>query len=71
VQNAPGGASLSALKEGKSKNDQLVAFGDALIWSLEQQFGSTFTPEMREAWTLLYKAVQAEMIASLKLEPQA
>jgi hypothetical protein len=49
VQNAPGGASLSALKEGKSKNDQLVAFGDALIWSLEQQFGSTFTPEMREA----------------------
>src|SRR2546430_16768832 len=25
---------------------QLVAFGDALIWSLEQQFGSAFTPEL-------------------------
>ena len=48
-------------------SSQLVAFGDALIWSLEQQFGSAFTPEMREAWILLYKAVQAEMIASLKL----
>ena len=31
-----------------------VAFGDALIWSLEQQFGPAFTPELREAWVALY-----------------
>jgi hemoglobin-like flavoprotein len=39
-----------------------VAFRDALIWGLEQQFGSAFTSEMREAWTTLYDAVQNEMI---------
>ena len=27
-----------------------AAFGDALIWGLEQQFGAAFTPEMKEAW---------------------
>ena len=26
------------------------AFGDALIWCLEEQFGPAFTPELREAW---------------------
>ena len=39
-----------------------VAFGDAFIWSLEQQFGPAFTPELREAWIALYKAVRSEMI---------
>src|SRR6516164_8595258 len=39
-----------------------VAFGDALIWSLEQQFGPEFTPELREAWITLYNAVRSEMI---------
>jgi hemoglobin-like flavoprotein len=39
-----------------------VAFGDAMIWSLEQQFGSAFTPELRAAWIALYDAVQSEMI---------
>jgi hemoglobin-like flavoprotein len=39
-----------------------VAFGDALIWSLEQQFGPAFTPELREAWITLYNAVRSEMI---------
>jgi len=34
-----------------------VAFGDAFIWSLEQQFGPAFTPELREAWIALCKAV--------------
>ena len=33
------------------------AFGDALIWSLEQQFGASFTPELKEAWLTLYDAV--------------
>ena len=31
------------------KSSHFVAFGDALIWSLEQQFGPAFTPELREA----------------------
>ena len=43
-----------------------VAFGDALIWCLEHQFGAAFTPELREAWIMLYDAVQTEMIRSGK-----
>jgi hemoglobin-like flavoprotein len=39
-----------------------AAFGDALIWGLEQQFGAAFTPEMKEAWIKLYDVVQSEMI---------
>ncbi len=34
-----------------------AAFGDALIWALEQQFGAAFTPEMKEAWIKLYDDV--------------
>jgi hemoglobin-like flavoprotein len=41
-----------------------VAFGDALIWSLEQQFGAAFTVELRAAWIALYDAVRTEMIRS-------
>jgi hypothetical protein len=39
-----------------------VAFGDALIWGLQQQFGPAFTPEMQQAWIVLYDAIQAEMM---------
>jgi hypothetical protein len=39
-----------------------AAFGDALIWGLEQQFGAAFTPEMKEAWIKLYDDVQREMM---------
>jgi hypothetical protein len=35
-----------------------------LLWGLEQQFGAAFTPAQREAWTLLYAAVQREMIGA-------
>ena len=53
-----------------------VAFGEALVWGLEQQFGPAFTPELKEAWTGLYDAVQGEMIRAAQLrdglaEPQA
>jgi hemoglobin-like flavoprotein len=41
-----------------------AAFGDALIWGLEQQFGASFTPEMKEAWIKLYDAVQSGMIGA-------
>jgi hemoglobin-like flavoprotein len=43
-------------------SDHFIAFGDALISSLEQQFGAAFTPELRAAWITLYDAVQTEMI---------
>jgi hemoglobin-like flavoprotein len=39
-----------------------TAFGEAWIWCMQQQFGASFTPEMKEAWLKLYDAVQNEMI---------
>jgi hemoglobin-like flavoprotein len=42
------------------------AFGDALTWCLEQQFGPAFTPELRSAWITLYDAVRAEMLRAAK-----
>jgi hemoglobin-like flavoprotein len=45
---------------------QLAAFGDALLWGLEQQFGSTFTSELRQAWIELYEDVQTQMIKYCK-----
>ena len=47
-----------------AKPAHFVAFGEALVWSLQQQFGAAFTPEQREAWMTLYDAVQAEMIGA-------
>jgi hemoglobin-like flavoprotein len=44
------------------KPSHFVAFGDALIWSLEHQFGPAFTSEVREAWIALYNAVRSEML---------
>jgi hemoglobin-like flavoprotein len=41
---------------------QYAAFGEALIWSLERQFGAAFTPELRAAWRALYAIVQDEMV---------
>ena len=45
-----------------AKPRHFAAFGDALIWGLERQFGAAFTPEMKEAWIKLYDDVQHEMI---------
>jgi len=42
------------------------AFGDALIWCLEQQFGPAFTPDLRSAWSTLYNAVRTEMLSVAK-----
>jgi hemoglobin-like flavoprotein len=44
------------------KRAHFVAFGDALLWSLEREFGAAFTPETKYAWSALYDAVQSEMI---------
>ena len=45
---------------------QLDAFGEALIWCLEQQFGSAFTSELRGAWIELYEEVQSAMLNAAK-----
>jgi hemoglobin-like flavoprotein len=41
---------------------QYAAFGEALLWSLEQEFGTSFTPELKEAWRALYATVQEKML---------
>jgi hemoglobin-like flavoprotein len=43
------------------RTSQYDAFGEALLWSLEKQFGAAFTPELKEAWTVLYRTVRKEM----------
>ena len=48
------------------KRSHFDAFGDALIWCLEHQFGAAFPPELREAWITLYDAVRTDMIRSGK-----
>jgi hemoglobin-like flavoprotein len=45
-----------------ARPSHFVAFGHALIWGLEQQFGPEFTPELKQAWIALYDSVQNEMI---------
>ena len=50
-----------------AKGSHFIAFGDALIWSLEQQFGAGFTPELKQAWITLYGAVQKEMISAARI----
>ena len=39
-----------------------VAFGEALMWSLECKFGASFTPELRASWRALYATVQVKML---------
>ena len=36
------------------RGTQYVAFGEALLWSPEHEFGTSFTPEVKEAWRTLY-----------------
>src|SRR5262245_11941028 len=45
-----------------AKPPHFAAFGEALIWGLEQQFGAAFTPELKAAWITLYDAVQSDMM---------
>jgi hemoglobin-like flavoprotein len=48
------------------QTSHFTAFGEALIWGLQQQFGPAFTPEMQQAWIVLYDAIQAEMMRAAK-----
>jgi hemoglobin-like flavoprotein len=48
------------------QTSHFTAFGEALIWGLQQQFSPAFTPEMQQAWTVLYDTVRAEMMRAAK-----
>ena len=50
------------------KSSHFGAFGDALMWGLEQEFGAAFTPELKQAWITLYRAVQREMMRAAGLK---
>jgi nitric oxide dioxygenase len=40
------------------------AMREALLWTLEQALGEDFTPNAREAWTICYDELAAEMKAA-------
>jgi len=42
--------------------------GAALLWTLEQELGAAWTPEVREAWTTAYTAL-AELMTTAAGEP--
>lgn len=48
------------------QRSHLTAFREALIWGLQQQFGRAFTPEMEQAWIVLYDTIQTEMVRAAK-----
>jgi hemoglobin-like flavoprotein len=48
------------------QTSHFTAFGEALIWGLQQQFGPAFTPEVQQAWIVLYDAIQMEMMVAGK-----
>jgi hemoglobin-like flavoprotein len=39
-----------------------VAFGEALMGGLDRYLGPAFTPELKQAWLVLYDTVQSQMI---------
>jgi len=46
------------------KEQDYETVGEALLWTLEEGLGPGFTPEIREAWTVLYKLVADTMLAA-------
>lgn len=40
--------------------------GEALLWTLDYGLGEAFSPQVRAAWTAVYKAVSTTMILSTK-----
>lgn len=50
------------------KDEHYDKVGAALLWTLEQGLGSTFTPKAREAWTALYGSVAKIMRNAVKAE---
>lgn len=46
------------------------AVGQALIWTLEQGLGPSFTPEVRDAWMTAYTRLASTMIEAASHETQ-
>jgi hemoglobin-like flavoprotein len=49
------------------ENRHYETVGAALLWAMEQSLGATFTPEVRAAWTELYRTISIEMQAAAAL----
>jgi len=45
--------------------------GEALLWTLEQGLGDTFTPDVRSAWATAYGTLAAVMIEAANADAQA
>lgn len=45
------------------KAGDYTTVGAALLWTLEKGLGSAFTPEVEAAWTTVYQALAATMMA--------
>lgn len=45
--------------------------GAALLWTLEQQFGAAFTPEVKDAWTDVYTLLATTMKDAARAEALA
>jgi hemoglobin-like flavoprotein len=50
-----------------AKAAHFTAFGEALIWCLEQQFGDSFTLELRQGWITLYQTVRRKMTSAAEI----
>jgi len=53
-------------RHAEYRPSEFAAFGDALLWALEQQFGAAFTPELKQAWSTLHETVQNEMLNGIR-----
>ena len=46
------------------KAEHYAPVGAALLWTLRQGLGDTFTPEVEEAWTVAYATLSSVMVAA-------
>ena len=52
------------------QTSHFTAFGEALIWGLQKQLARAFTPEMEQAWIVLYDTIQTEMMRAAKIQSE-
>ncbi len=50
-----------------ARSEHFASFRTALLEGLEQQFGTAFTPQLRDAWFVLYDRVQKEMLRGMQV----
>jgi hypothetical protein len=52
---------LGTAVAGLDRLDTIVPATHALLWTLEQGLGEAFTPDVREAWTVVFVVVSDTM----------